>query len=455
MLRSIACVLTLLNAADGGGSVEARTSPPRPSFVVILIDDLRADALGCTGHPFAQTPRIDALAREGMRFTSAFVTTPICLPSRASFLTGQYAHRHGVTFGGDSNQIGQTLGALAMQMQSAGYTTAFVGKWHVGGDAGPRPGFDRWVSFRGQGEYVDPQLNIEGKGVQATGYVTDLLTDHAVEFLRQPHERPFLLWISHKGVHAPFVPAERHREQYRDVAIPRAASVDDDLTSKPALTRPGVVLQPGDSDLDTSDDLVRNQLRCLASVDESVGRILAALDSAGHREDTLVVFTSDNGYFWGEHGLGGKHGPYEEAVRVPFLARYPQRIQPGTVRDALVLNVDLAPTLLELAGLAVPDSIDGRSIVPLFADSFRWRDAVLLEYQLNRGQTPRFPTWQAVRTRGWKYIRYPDNPAWDELYELSTDPLEMHNRIADPDSGTVLGELQLKLQRLLEETRAR
>lgn len=434
-------------------AIQVSATPTRPNFVVILIDDLRADSLGCTGHPFAETPHIDALARDGMLFRSAFVTTPICLPSRASFLIGRYAHNHGVTFGGNENQIGQTLGSFTLLLQAGGYETAFMGKWHVGGDAGPRAGFDRWVSFSGQGEYVDPKLNIDGQSVQVSGYLTDILTDHAVTFLQQPYERPFLLWVSHKGVHAPFIAAERHRELYSDIAIPRAASVRDDLKAKPALTRPGVPLQSGDSDLDTSDDLVRNQLRCLASVDDSVGRIVAAIDAAGRREDTLVLFTSDNGYFWGEHGLGGKHGPYEESVHIPLIVRYPRHIAPGKVRDGLVLNVDVAPTLHELSGLAARFPhypFDGTSLVPMFSEDRDLRPAVLLEYQFNRGQTPRFPTWQAVRTREWKYIHYPDNPAWDELYQLSADSLEMSNRIAEPSAAATLKKMEAELERLLK-----
>jgi N-acetylglucosamine-6-sulfatase len=431
----------------------AENEAVRPNIVFILVDDLRWDALGCTGHAFVKTPHIDRIASEGARFRNAFVTTPICLPSRACFLTGQYAHTHGVTGSGNHDVRSYELVTFPRLLQSAGYETGFVGKWHIGNDARPRPGFDRWVSFLGQGTYLNPVLNIDGKQVAASGYMTDLLTTHATEMIRTQRTKPLLLYLAYTGVHAPFVPADRHKELFAERAITRAPSAKVTLEGKPVLRRE-VTLSPNDPDVTTTDETIRNQLRCLMAVDEGVGKIFKALEEIGKLDQTLVVFTSDNGYFWGEHGLGGKHGPYEEALRIPLLIRYPLRIRSGVTLDGLVLNVDLAPTLLELGGASLPKSLHGRSLLPLLAgETATWRTSFLAEYFYNRGQTPRFPTWQAVRTDRWKYIRYPDQEGMDELYQLGDDRHEMTNRNQDPNASMTLAALKVELEQHLEKTR--
>ncbi|MEJ7638348.1 MAG: sulfatase/phosphatase domain-containing protein [Singulisphaera sp.] len=240
---------------------------------------------------------------------------------------------------------------------------------------------------------------------------------------------------------------------FADIPIIRAPGAKDTLEGKPVLRREGIRLSPRDPDVSTSDDNIRNQLRCLMAVDEAMGRIFKALEGTGQSEQTLLVFTSDHGYFWGEHDLGGKHGPYEEALRIPLLMRYPKRIPSGITLDALVLNVDVAPTLLELGGAELPRNLHGRSLLPLLADaSAPWRTSFLAEYFYNRGQTPRFPTWQAVRTERWKYIRYPDQDGMDELYAVGADPHEMKNRIDDPRAATPLQDLKAELGRLLGQT---
>jgi arylsulfatase A-like enzyme len=453
MLKSRGLVVLALFALAMSLDCAAHAEAKRPNIVFILADDLRWDAIGCAGHPFVKTPHIDRIANEGVRFRNAFVTTPICLPSRACFLTGLYAHTHRVTGSGDHNARSYELVTFPRLLQSAGYESAFVGKWHIGDDDRPRPGFDRWVSFRGQGKYNDPDFNVDGESVHARGYITDLLTAHAVDIIQTSRSKPLLLYVAYTGVHAPFIPAERHRQMFADVPIVRAASANDNLAGKPVLRREGIQLSPNDPDVRTSDETIRNQLRCLNSIDEGVGQIFSALEAAGQLENTLVVFTSDNGYFWGEHGLGGKHGPYEESLRIPLLMRYPKRIPRGIKRDALVLNVDIAPTLLELGGAELPRNLHGQSLVPLFADSpAKWRTSFLAEYFFNRGQTPRFPTWQAVRTDQWKFIQYPDHDGMNELYNLSADPLEMTNEINDPATATSLTQLKTELARLRKTT---
>jgi arylsulfatase A-like enzyme len=449
-MKTIAAVVALICVSCGPSPV---ASADKPNVVFILVDDLRWDALACAGHPFVKTPHIDRLAKEGARFRNAFVTTPICLPSRACFLTGQYAHTHGVTGAGDHDARGDQLVTFPRLLQDAGYETAYVGKWHIGNDDRPRPGFDRWVSFSGQGKYVNPDLNVNGQRVHAEGYMTDLLTDHAVGVIQTPHTKPWLLYLSYTAVHAPFIPADRHQDLFADMPIIRAPGAKDTLEGKPVLRREGTRFSPNDPDVSTSDDNIRNQLRCLMAVDEGIGRIVKALEEAGQLEQTLIVFTSDHGYFWGEHNLGGKHGPYEEALRIPLLMRYPQRIRSGITLDALVLNLDLAPTFLELGGVKLSGNLHGRSLVPLLANAAApWRTSFLAEYFYNRGQTPRFPTWQAVRTERWKYIRYPDQVGMDEMYSVDADPHEMTNRIDDPASARTLVELKAELEQLLKQT---
>ncbi|HYF34246.1 MAG TPA: sulfatase [Prosthecobacter sp.] len=427
----------------------AEASPP--NIVFILVDDLRPDALGCNGHPFVKTPNIDHLAAEGANFRNAFVTTPLCFPSRASFLSGRYVHRHGIRYAQDRAQLSRQITTFPFLLHRAGYETGFFGKWHLERESEPAPGIDRWVTFRDQGEYVDPELFVDGKTERAKGYLTDILTAHAAEFIKRPRTKPFMVCLSHKAVHAPFIPAERHQELFANTPIVRAPSASDTLAGKPILSRPGIKLNPNDPDVHSSDEMIRNQLRCLIAVDDSVKEIIGILESTGELHRTLIIFTSDHGYFWGEHDLGGKHGPYDEALRIPLLMRYPKLIKPGTVINSFALNVDLAPTLLDLAGVAVPEVMQGRSLLPLLrGDNSRARTSFLAEFFLGNG-TNRFPSWQAVRNERWKYIRYPDWPGTDELYDLRIDPGEIKNLITDPATSAIRDELTAELERLLKD----
>lgn len=440
---------TLFGAAAG-----LKAAAARPNLLFVLVDDLRWDALGCTGHPFVKTPHIDRIAREGMLFRNAFVTTPLCSPSRASFLTGQYVRTHQIKGNGDNAALSHKLVTFPRLLHEAGYRTAYIGKWHMGTDDSPRPGFDRWVSFRGQGQYENPALNIDGRQERREGYMTDLLTDFAIEFLGEQSPKPFCLYLAHKAVHGPFTPAPRHAGLFADQPIRRAASAADTLEGKPMLRRP--VEEPAakkkkkqaGGQAGPSDELVRNQLRCLTAIDEGMGRILAALEQTRSLDNTLIVFTSDNGYFWGEHGLGDKRAAYEESIRIPLLARYPRLIRPGAIAEQMVLNIDIAPTMLEAAGVAIPRAIEGRSLVPIMQGKARnWRSSFLCECYMET-QYPRIASWEAVRTARWKYIRYFELQGMDELYDLSSDPGEMRNLINDPASGKVLADLKKELERL-------
>ena len=418
----------------------------RPNLVVILVDDLRWDALSATGHPFVRSPNIERLAQEGALFRNAFVTTPLCSPSRASFLTGQYARAHGVST--NASALSPLVATSPSLLENGGYDTAFIGKWHMGNDDTPRPGFTHWVSFRGQGSYRDPELNINGEHVPTLGYLTDVLNHYAVDFVRTAARgfRPFLLYLSHKAVHGPPDPPDRHTDLYRGAPVPCSPGCQDTLKGKPALTltKPP---SPGDG---LSDEAIRKKLRLLKSVDEGVGRILRTLAQEGVLDQTAVILTSDNGFFLREHGLRDKRWAYEEAIRIPLLVRYPPLTRPGARIDQIVLNVDLAPTLLELGGVPVPAEVHGRSFLPLLKGKKEgWRDMFAAEY-FRESRFPRTPTWEALRTERWKYIRYPElGMEYDELYNLRSDPYELRNVVNDMRLTDLLERLRKRLTRLL------
>ena len=425
----------------------------RPNIVFVITDDQRWDAMSCAGHPFLKTPNMDRLAHEGAMFQNAFVTTPLCSPARSSFLTGQYVHTTGVIANGAAmNELGHRLITFPRLLKDAGYESAYVGKWHMGNDDSPRPGFDRWVSFKGQGRYNDPELNVDGKIEKKEGYVTDIISDYAVEFINREHAKPFVLYVGHKAVHGPFTPAERHAGMYETEPLPQRPNVKDDMSGKPAI---GARAAAGKNPAATGvgEKLIRNQLRCLLSVDEGLGRILDALDAKKLADDTLVIFTSDNGYLWNEHQLGDKRAAYEESIRVPLLMRYPKLIKPGTKPEQIALNVDIAPTVLQLGGAPVVKGVHGKSLVPVLEGKpAEWRQTALLEYFFEK-PFPRVPSWQAVRTDAWKYIHYPDVENADELYDLKTDPYEMKNLIADAGSAEQLKSMKAELEKQLNETK--
>jgi len=450
--------------------MSAAVPDQRPNILFIITDDQRADLLGLAGHPVAKTPHIDRVGREGAWFRNFFTVTPLCSPSRASFLTGLYPHSHNVI---NNDKLGldvisHTLFTWPRQLREAGYETAFIGKWHMGLDDSRRPGFDRWVSFKGQGIYIDGVVNEDGVSRQLTGYMTDYLNEQAVAFIAQPRTRPFALVLSHKAVHIPYLPATRHEPLYADHTFEPAPPIPGDRAGKPILTRPvppvdrhaleGVAPEPAEPRRNRGRDpasIVRDQLRCLASVDEGVGQLLAALERSGELDRTVIVYTSDNGYLMGEHGvIDQKRVAYEPSLRVPLVVRYPPAIPAGTVRDQMVLNIDLAPTLLDFAGVKSVIPLHGRSFAPLLRDdSAAWRTAFLAEYFLEK-VGPRFPTWQAIRTTRWKYIRYTAEPEeYEELYDLQTDPDEEQNLIATATGRTQVPALRRELEELLRATR--
>ncbi len=419
---------------------------PSRNLVVILVDDQRADGLGLAGHPFLVTPRLDAMGREGAWCRNAFVTTSLCCPSRASLLTGLYAHSHGVL--NNQTPLPRHLATWNGIVKRAGYTTAYVGKWHMGGrDATPRPDWDHWVSFPGQGRYhypgkegapEDRQFNVNGTLEAVEGYVTDLVTDRAIDWLqtRKPGER-FAMVVGHKACHAPFDPAPRHADAFAEVTAPEPLpDTEAAYAGRPHWLRRMRESLFGVERLyngrwKTFDEWYRDYHRTLLAVDEGVGRILDALRELGLAEETLVVYTSDNGFMHGERGVLDKRCAYEESIRVPILAWGPGLVKPETRLDKLVLNVDIPSTLLDAAGLDPPESWHGRSFLPLLrGEEVDWRDAFLYEYFFERA-FPQCPTVLAVRTEKAKLISY--HGAWEdpEFFDLEADPGELTNLVRD------------------------
>jgi N-acetylglucosamine-6-sulfatase len=460
--RSLFTCLITVALALPSLTASAQTQPKRPNIIFILIDDLRWDGLSATGHPYAKTPNIDRIAHEGAVFRNAFVTTPLCSPSRATFLTGQYVHKHQIV-GNEKpqvfNPLSHQLKTWPQQLQKVGYETAYIGKLHMGNDDTPRAGYDHWVSFKGQGRYDNPQFNVNGERIDRQGYMTDLLNEYALEYLKKKHDKPFALIFAHKAVHGPFVSAERHTDLYKDAALPDVPNKQDDHSGKPMLKLPEPPRPNANQNANrsaTNNTPARPthlaQMQQLAAVDEGIGQLLKALADSKQLDNTLIIFTSDNGYFWGEHRLGDKRAAYEESIRIPFLVRYPKLIKAGTKFEQTILNADLAPTLIELANAPKLETMHGQSFLPLLKGKAKdWRETVLLEY-FHETNFPRIRGWQAVRTPRWKFIHYTELEGMDELYDLQADRYEMKNLIGETRHAAKLQELKKELARLLKET---
>jgi N-acetylglucosamine-6-sulfatase len=404
-------------------------------------------------------------------FRNAFMTTPLCSPSRASFLTGQYAHTHGITDNVDHSVASHKLTTFPLLLHQSGYETAFIGKWHMGNDDSPRPGIDRWVSFKGQGTYINPDINEDGRERKVPGYTTDILNGYATEFITRKHDKPFLVYLAHKAIHPEvqqrddgsvdlnaserFIPARRHEHAFEGTSIPRRPNYGVAPDDKPALRRKIGDLPPLGPATVTPDRAILERQRTILAIEEGVGAILKALKATGQLDNTIIVFTSDNGYFYGEHGLSVERRlAYEESIRLPLLMRYPSVIKPGTVRNEFVLNIDLAPTLLTLCGMAAPDSMQGRSLVPLLkGQKVEWRDSFLIELYSDK-VFPRIAKmgYKAVRNQRWKYIHYLELDGMDELYDLKSDPYELKNLISEPSAKNALEKMKSELAQLLKET---
>ncbi len=445
----------------------------RPNIVVILVDDMRWDEYGEAGHNYLKTPNIDRLAKEGASFVNAFATTPLCSPSRASFLTGQYAHTNGIIDNTARNEQSHQLNTFPKQLHEKGYATAFIGKWHMGNDDSKRPGFDYWVSLKGQGEATDPALNINGKQETVKGYVTDILIDHSLRFIKQDRNQPFLLYLAHKALHpnviqsddgkvvnigeGDFVAAERHLGMYQSAVFSRRLNYNIPPLDKPALMQKIEGVPPLSPETSTKEKTIRDRSEMLMAVDEGLGLIVKALEDKGELNNTIVVFTSDHGYWYGEHCLDlERRLAYEEAIRIPMLVRYPPFIKAQTKPEQMVLSIDLASTLLDLAGETPGNHLQGKSWVPIFNGTVKdWRKSFLVEYYSDT-VFPRILKmgYKAVRNQRYKYIHYVDLEGKNELYDLAKDPFELHNVINNPNMNGTLKKMKIELNTVLSQSGA-
>ena len=448
---------------------------PSPNVLVILTDDMRWDAMSVAGHPYLKTPNIDRLAAEGVRFKNAFCTTSLCSPSRASILSGVYAHAHQVR--DNFTEFPADRPNFPSVLRNAGYQTAYIGKWHMGeGNDEKRPGFDYWVSHRGQGKYTGTEFNVDGERQVKPGYYTHVVTDMAIDWIKRPRLTPFLLILGHKAPHSFYTPEPKYSNSFDRVEIGYPESAFE-LDNKPGWIKErrntwhgiyGPLFEwrkkfPDDRPEAVKDfaAMTRAYWGTIQSVDDSVGRLYSALQEMGQLNNTIIVFMGDNGLLNGEHGMVDKRTMHEPSIRIPLIVRYPGLVEPDhhKIVEEMVLTVDVAPSLLELCEAPRLKGIHGRSWKTLVQKGdAAWRKSFLYEYNYEK-QFPYTPNVRGVRTDRWKYIHYPHgNGGSDrhmaELYDLKEDPEERENLIHDSSYGTVLRSLKLELERLLRETGA-
>lgn len=461
-------LLAIVSGTGMAAAAQPSEAPKRRSILFILVDDQRWDAMSALGHPFLQTPAADALAANGVRFANAYVTTSLCSPSRATILTGLYAHSHRVV----DNSSGMTPGLrfFSQDLQDAGYRTAFIGKWHMGSSSDePRPGWNHWVSFAGQGNYFPElpngrkaQLNVDGQHVPQTDYITDELTDYSLRWLREQQKgtAPWMLFLSHKAVHHEFMPAPRHKGRYAQAEVkpfPSSKGTPQDEL-KPMWARNqrnswhGAEYPFHGTSGDVSD-LYRRYCETLLAVDESTQRLLDFLRETKQLESTLIIYMGDNGHMWGEQHLIDKRTAYEPSIRIPLLLHCPEITGGARVISEMAANLDIAPTLLDAAGIKPSPRHQGRSLLPLargerVAD---WRTELLYEYFWERW-APSTPTLHALVTPQWKFVRA--YGVWDvhELYDLKNDPHELTNLYPNPAYRQRWLAMDKRLFELLAET---
>jgi N-acetylglucosamine-6-sulfatase len=460
--KKVACLFVIAASLASLRAAHAQPAKPR-NVVFILTDDHRHDALGIMDHPLARTPNMDALANGGAHMRKAFVTTALCSPSRASILTGTYAHTHGVV--DNFTPIPPGLPNIGQLLKQAGYQTALIGKWHIGNENdAPQPGFDHWVSFRGQGEYLPrgaaTTLNVDGRRVPQRGYITDELTDYAVDWLSQTsRDRPFFLYLSHKGVHADFVPPDRHKGTLKDAPVPAPDTMAPSAAEAgnfPTWVRNqrnswhGVEF-PYHSTLDVAE-YYRRYMETLRAVDDSVGRVVGWLKERNLLESALIIYMGDNGFAFGEHGLIDKRTAFDWSMRVPMLVYAPGLVAPGQQIDRVVANIDIAPTLLDLAGAARPSHMQGLSMLPLLRDAKApWRDSLLYEYYWE-WSFPQTPTQFALRGERYKYVFTHGTWDVDMFFDLHADPGESRNLIDEPAHQPAIQAMRTQLFAELEKT---
>lgn len=443
-----------------------------PNVLLILCDDLRWNALGCMGHPHVKTPNIDRLAAEGVVFENAFCTTSLCSPSRASILSGLYAHAHGVT--NNFTDYPTQLASFPKQLQTAGYETAYIGKWHMGeNNDDPRPGFDWFVTHKGQGKYFDTEFNFHGKERKVVpGYYTTVVTDMAEDWIGQrSKDKPWMLMLGQKAPHSFYVPEPKYEHTFDQVKIPYPASAFH-LADKPKWIEQRLTTWHGiygplfdfrkkfpDSSPEAVVDferMVRAYWGTILSVDDSVGRLVDLLRKRGELDNTVIIFMGDNGLLEGEHGMVDKRTMHEPSIRIPLLVRYPALGKPGQRVKEQVLTLDIAPTVCELTQAAPIPNIHGRSFKSLVnSGDPGWRKSWLYYYNYEK-QFPYTPNVRGIRTDKWKFIRYPHgNGEPDqhlfEYYDLENDPNETTNLSQSPQHQVGMMRLNNELLKMLSD----
>jgi len=442
-------------------------SAEKPNIIFILSDDHAAQAISAYNSSVNRTPHIDRLAAEGIRFDNCFVTNSLCAPSRAVILTGKYSHLNGVT--DNRTEFDGSQQTLPKLMQQAGYRTAIIGKWHLKSQPA---GFDYSHILPGQGSYIDPEMIENGRRHKLRGYVTDIITDESLRWLKQNAQtgQPFFLMLQHKAPHADWVSDEKHKALYESSEIPFPSTFNDDFRTRSSQIRNhGLFVGPlqwerhlkrfgtlpeGLTDQQKRECVyqvyMKNYLSCIASVDDNTGRLLDYLDQSGQSNNTVVIYTSDQGFFLGEHGLYDKRFMYEPSLRMPLLIRYPKEIHAGSSAATMVLNLDFAPTLLDYAQVSVPAAMQGRSFRPITRGerTADWRKAMYYRfYEEAFGIGPQ----EGIRTNRYKLIHYLyGDHAW-ELYDLENDPDEIKNLYPAETDRELVEELKETMRNLKTE----
>ena len=451
----------------------------RPNVLFIMSDDHASHAMSCYGSRINQTPNLDRISDGGIRFDNCFCTNSICTPSRATILTGTYNHVNDVTT--LASRMDNRLQTFPKLLRASGYQTAVIGKWHLGQGPQHQPtGFDFWRVLPGQGLYHDPEM-IDDQGKRVfKGYVTDLITDMCLDWLKnRDKDRPFCLLCHHKAPHRHWEPDEKHARMYDDVDIPEPVTFNDDYSNRASAAAAATMrierdLHERDLKMPVPEGLnsqqekswkyqryIKDYLRVVASIDDNVGRLLDYLDHESLAENTLVIYTSDQGFFLGDHGWYDKRFMYEESLRMPFILSYPGEAKPGTVNKDIILNVDFAPLFLDLAEVEIPREFQGRSFRPLLNGHTPedWPEAMYYRYWMHKAHHNVYAHY-GVRTLTHKLIYYYSDalgqpgaidetyePEW-ELFDLDKDPYELNSVYSDPEYATVVKDLKDELHRL-------
>jgi arylsulfatase A-like enzyme len=466
---SVGAVSLAVNGCAGAGGWGRNNGKNRPNIIFIMSDDHAAHALSCYGSKINETPNLDRLAKEGMLFENCFCTNSICAPSRAVILTGKYSHINGKIDNTRENPFDGDQQTFPKLLQKAGYQTAMIGKWHLRTEP---TGFDYWNVLPGQGKYHNPQFIEMGVKKKHESYVTDLITDFSIDWLKRRNvDKPFMLMYHHKAPHRNWQPNQKYKQIFKDKKFAVPDTFDDDYSGRSDAARQQKMTieddfrVPSDTKVKPPEGLsgqdlklwkyqryMQDYLACVASIDENVGRLLEYLDKSGLSENTMVIYTSDQGFFLGEHGWFDKRFMYEESLRMPLLVRYPKEIKPGSVNDDIVLNLDFAPTFLDLAGVDIPGDIQGESMCALLNGKTprSWRKSMYYHYYEYPGAHA-VKRHYGIRMKRFKLIHfYYDIDAW-ELYDLKKDPNEVNNLYDDPEYAGIIETLKAELQKLRKQ----